>query len=146
MGWNDCRPDASKPIAALIARSCADGAEPDDWRRDASGWGHSPEWHAAAARSHQQAMGAQNVIGATLERYLDSVPRPHGWHWCCGSFVRAIDFLYKRPDGEWFALQAKNRDNSKTSPAAQFARARKSRSGFDRARTAKPRTGRACLR
>lgn len=52
-------------------------------------------------------MSAQNVIGATLERYLDSVPRPHGWHWCCGSFVRAIDFLYKRPDGEWFALQAK---------------------------------------
>lgn len=81
-------------------------------------WGHSPEQHAAAARSHQQAMSAENVIGAMLERYLDSVLRPHGWHWCCGSFVRAIDFLYKRPDGQWFALQVKNRDNSENSSSS----------------------------
>lgn len=66
-------------------------------------------------KEHQYSMSAENCVGALLERYLDSVLRPQGWHWCCGSFVRAIDFIKKNADGTWVALQIKNRDNSENS-------------------------------
>lgn len=68
--------------------------------------------------THQQSMCAENAVGALLERYIDSVLRDYGWHWCCGSFVKAIDFIKKSENGEWFELQIKNRDNSENSSSS----------------------------
>ena len=67
---------------------------------------------------HQLAMSAENCVGALLERYIDSVLRPYGWHWCCGSFVKAIDFVKQDQSGVWLALQIKNRDNSENSSSS----------------------------
>jgi hypothetical protein len=69
-------------------------------------------------REHQNAMSAENCVGALLERYLDSVLRKHGWHWCCGDFVKAIDFISMDEQGGWLALQVKNRDNSENSSSS----------------------------
>ncbi|MBN2068298.1 MAG: SinI family restriction endonuclease [Opitutales bacterium] len=67
--------------------------------------------------THQRSMCAENCVGNLLERYIDSVMTDHGWTWCCGDFVRAIDFIHKTPDG-WEALQIKNRDNSENSSSS----------------------------
>lgn len=67
---------------------------------------------------HQLAMSAENSVGALLERYLDSVLRPYGWHWCCGSFIRAVDFIRSDDTEGWLALQIKNRDNSENSSSS----------------------------
>ncbi len=67
---------------------------------------------------HQQSMAAENCVGALLERYLDSVLRQYGWHWCCGSVVKAIDFVRKNNDDSWLSLQIKNRDNSENSSSS----------------------------
>ena len=68
--------------------------------------------------THQQSMCAENAVGALLERYIDSVLRDHGWHWCCGSFVKAIDFIKQSENGDWYELQIKNRDNSENSSSS----------------------------
>jgi hypothetical protein len=74
----------------------------------------------AVAREHQLSMGAENIVGDLLERYLASVLEPHGWIWCAGSLVKAVDFI--RPpkvSGEsWRLLQVKNRDNSENSSSS----------------------------
>lgn len=67
---------------------------------------------------HQQSMCAENCVGALLERYIDSVLRQHNWYWCCGEFVKAVDFIKKNNDGTWVALQVKNRDNSENSSSS----------------------------
>lgn len=67
---------------------------------------------------HQRAMSAENCVGALLERYIDSVLRPHGWCWCCGSFVKAVDFIQRDSDENWLVLQIKNRDNSENSSSS----------------------------
>jgi hypothetical protein len=67
---------------------------------------------------HQLAMSAENCVGALLERYLDRELRPYGWYWCCGSFVKAIDFIRRDQQGGWLALQIKNRDNSENSSSS----------------------------
>lgn len=69
-------------------------------------------------REHQHAMSAENCVGALLERYLDSVLRTKGWHWCCGDFVKAIDFIGMDEHGNWLALQVKNRDNTENSSSS----------------------------
>ncbi|MGB3767813.1 MAG: SinI family restriction endonuclease [Phormidesmis sp.] len=66
-------------------------------------------------KEHQYAMLAENCVGSLLERYIDSVARADGWYWCCGNFVSAIDFVKKDSDGNWIALQIKNRSNSENS-------------------------------
>lgn len=81
-------------------------------------YGYSLQHCAKISVTHQHAMSAENCVGALLERYIDSVLRPHGWGWCCGSLVRAVDFIYRRPDGRWIALQIKNRDNSENSSSS----------------------------
>jgi hypothetical protein len=68
--------------------------------------------------THQQSMCAENAVGALLERYIDSVLRNYGWHWCCGSFVKAIDFIKLSDNGDWHELQIKNRDNSENSSSS----------------------------
>ncbi len=67
---------------------------------------------------HQHAMSAENCVGALLERYLDSVLRSQGWHWCCGNIVRAVDFIHRQQNGHYSVLQIKNRDNSENSSSS----------------------------
>ena len=81
-------------------------------------FGYTKEESERIKVDHQYAMVAENCVGTLLERYLDSVLRPHGWHWCCGNFVKAIDFVRQDHDGQWLALQIKNRDNSENSSSS----------------------------
>jgi hypothetical protein len=71
-------------------------------------------------RDHSLSMGAENMVGDLLERYIASVLEPHGWVWCAGSAVKAVDFI-KAPSLEgakWQLLQVKNRDNSENSSSS----------------------------
>ena len=71
-------------------------------------------------REHMLSMGAENMVGNLLERYLAFVLEPKGWIWCSGSVVRAVDFI-KPPiaqNGSWRLLQVKNRDNSENSSSS----------------------------
>lgn len=67
--------------------------------------------------THLESMASENAVGTLLERYLDSVLRPSGWAWCCGNFVKAIDFI-KLDNGTWYELQIKNRSNSENSSSS----------------------------
>lgn len=73
-----------------------------------------------AKREHSLSMGAENLIGDLLERYLASVMEPRGWIWCSGAMVRAVDFVKPPvfPAAEWRLLQVKNRDNSENSSSS----------------------------
>jgi len=81
-------------------------------------YGYSLEECEGIKLTHQQSMCAENAVGALLERYIDSVLRDYGWHWCCGSFVKAIDFIKESDNGTWYELQIKNRDNSENSSSS----------------------------
>lgn len=73
-----------------------------------------------AKREHLLSMGAENLVGDLLERYLASILEPLGWIWCSGSMVRAVD-LIRPPElsgGKWRLLQVKNRDNSENSSSS----------------------------
>ena len=72
---------------------------------------------AEVSRTHALSMGAENIVGDLLERYLAFKLEPLGWVWCSGSMIKAIDFI-KPPTSEnnqWRVLQVKNRDNSENS-------------------------------
>lgn len=69
--------------------------------------------------THLESMASENAVGALLERYLDSVLREKGWAWCCGNFVKAIDFI-KYDNGVWFELQIKNRSNTENSSSSKI--------------------------
>lgn len=69
---------------------------------------------------HSLSMGAENIVGNLLERYLAMVMEPRGWIWCSGSIIRAADFL-KPPSAKnqsWELLQVKNRSNSENSSSS----------------------------
>lgn len=71
-------------------------------------------------REHLLSMGAENLVGDLLERYLASVMEPQGWIWCSGAMVKAVDFI-KPPasaGADWRLLQVKNRDNSENSSSS----------------------------
>jgi len=67
---------------------------------------------------HQYSMSAENLVGYLLERYLAEKLEPHGWVWCSGDFVKAVDFIKKDEEGIWHALQIKNRDNTENSSSS----------------------------
>jgi hypothetical protein len=69
---------------------------------------------------HQLSMGAENLVGELLERYLASVLENNGWIWCSGAMVRAVDFIKPptTPTDDWRTLQVKNRDNSENSSSS----------------------------
>lgn len=69
-------------------------------------------------REHLLSMGAENMVGDLLERYLASVLEPHGWIWCSGSMVKAVDFIKPSVGTAWRLLQVKNRDNSENSSSS----------------------------
>lgn len=66
---------------------------------------------------HQHSMCAENCVGALLERYIDSELRSKRWVWCCGDFIKAVDFIYPKKSG-WDALQIKNRNNTENSSSS----------------------------
>ena len=69
--------------------------------------------------THQQSMAAENAVGDVLERYIASVIEQHGWYWCSGTLVKAVDFLlHEKTQNKWHSLQIKNRDNSENSSSA----------------------------
>jgi SinI restriction endonuclease len=79
-----------------------------------------PEQLEDVKKTHQLSMAAENLVGNLLERYLAEKLEPHGWVWCSGSMVKAVDFV-KAPSGArttWQALQVKNKDNSENSSSA----------------------------
>lgn len=80
-----------------------------------------PEVNLVQAKNdHLLSMGAENLVGDLLERYLASIMEPRGWIWCSGSTVKAVD-LIKPPTGledVWTLLQVKNRDNSENSSSS----------------------------
>ena len=83
-------------------------------------FGIAPEDLVRAKREHLLSMGAENLVGDLLERYLASVMEPKGWIWCSGAMVRAVDFVKapSQPGGSWRLLQVKNRDNSENSSSS----------------------------
>ncbi len=69
---------------------------------------------------HLLCMGAENMVGDLLERYLADGLEPSGWVWASGSLIRGADFL-KPPspmEPQWLVLQVKNRDNSENSSSS----------------------------
>lgn len=73
-----------------------------------------------AKDEHLLSMGAENLVGELLERYLASILEPRGWIWCSGSMIKAVDFI-KPPSkvgGQYKLLQVKNRDNSENSSSS----------------------------
>ncbi len=81
-------------------------------------YGYGPKKCGEMKVEHQHSMCAENCVGNLLERYLDSKLRASRWSWCCGDFVKAIDFLGKDDSGQWVALQIKNRDNTENSSSS----------------------------
>jgi hypothetical protein len=80
-----------------------------------------PEGNLERAKNeHLLSMGAENLIGELLERYLASIMEPLGWIWCSGSTVKAVDLIKPptTPGGAWKLLQVKNRDNSENSSSS----------------------------
>lgn len=73
-----------------------------------------------AKREHLLSMGAENLVGDLLERYLATIMEPKGWIWCSGAMVKAIDFIkpLTGTSAEWYLLQVKNRDNSENSSSS----------------------------
>lgn len=73
-----------------------------------------------ARRLHPLAMGAENLVGDLLERYLARILEGElGWIWCSGNVVRAADFIRRsKSETGWTALQVKNRDNSENSSSS----------------------------
>lgn len=73
-----------------------------------------------AQNEHMLSMGAENLVGELLERYLASVMEPVGWIWCSGATVKAVDLIKPpvTPEGAWDLLQVKNRDNSENSSSS----------------------------
>lgn len=70
--------------------------------------------------THALSMGAENIIGDLLERYLASRLEPLGWVWCSGATIRSVDFIKPptKAKGLWTLLQVKNRDNSENSSSS----------------------------
>lgn len=71
-------------------------------------------------REHLLSMGAENMVGDLLERYLADGLEPKGWVWISGSLVKGADFLQPPTNGKrkWKVLQVKNRDNSENSSSS----------------------------
>jgi len=97
-----------------------------------------------AKQEHLLSMGAENLVGELLERYLASIMEPRGWIWCSGSTVKAVDLIKPpaTPGGKWKLLQVKNRDNSETLRARPSEMGLTSRNGFEPSRRSRIELGR----
>lgn len=81
-------------------------------------FGYGDEALERIKREHQYSMAAENMVGYLLELYISTVMEKHGWIWCAGDFVRAVDFIKKNNNGMWDAVQIKNRDNTENSSSS----------------------------
>lgn len=71
---------------------------------------------------HLLAMASEGIVGNVLEHYIASVAESHGWTWCSGNMVLAVDFI-KEPghrSDPWRMLQIKNRSNSENSSSSKI--------------------------
>jgi hypothetical protein len=66
---------------------------------------------------HNLFMSAENIQGALLEEYIDSVISGYGWIWCKGNTLRSVDFCI--PNGKHL-LQIKNKSNSENSSSSNI--------------------------
>lgn len=83
-------------------------------------FGVSAEALPKIQEEHALSMGAENIVGDLLERYISNCLEPLGWVWCAGSTLRSVDFI-KPPANKsqaWVLLQVKNRDNSENSSSS----------------------------
>jgi len=67
---------------------------------------------------HQYSMLAENMVGLLLEKYISLTLEKHGWVWCAGDFVKAVDFIKKNSNGKWEAVQVKNRSTTENSSSS----------------------------
>lgn len=81
-------------------------------------YGYTAEECKRIKLEHQYSMCAENCVGNLLECYINSKLSESHWNWCCGEFVRAVDFIGRNEKNEWIALQIKNRDNSENSSSS----------------------------
>lgn len=72
----------------------------------------------AYAYYHGLYMKAENMQGALLEEFLDSILSQDGWVWCAGQTLRAIDFCKPVSNSEPLLLQIKNKFNSENSSSS----------------------------
>jgi len=71
-------------------------------------------------KGHKLSMGAENIVGDLLERYVAKTMEKAGWVWCSASLIKGVDFV-KPPRSKaenWILLQVKNRDNSENSSSS----------------------------
>lgn len=80
-------------------------------------YGYTAEECSRIQIEHQHSMCAENCVGNLLERYIHSKLSESNWSWCCGEFVKAVDFICK-DNGKWKLLQIKNRNNSENSSSS----------------------------
>lgn len=80
-------------------------------------FGHAADATERIKVEHQHSMAAENLIGALLEKYVGTTLEKHGWAWCAGDFVSAVDIIQRRQNG-WMALQIKNRSNTENSSSS----------------------------
>lgn len=67
---------------------------------------------------HQLSMAVENKVGELLERYIGITLEAHGWTWCSGDFIKAVDMIKKNNDGTWVLLQVKNRSTTENSSSS----------------------------
>lgn len=69
----------------------------------------------SAELNHILFMSAENVLGGLLEEYIASQVNAHGWIWCAGEVLHAIDFCSSNGS---VLLQIKNKHNSENSSSS----------------------------
>lgn len=80
--------------------------------------GYSEDELEVISLQHKESMAAENVIGSLLEGYIASELEDHGWVNASGNVLKAIDFVKELNNGEFLALQVKNRDNTENSSSS----------------------------
>lgn len=85
--------------------------------RIAANTGADKETLSTYLTGHFIYMSAENMNGMILEEFLAEVLEPHGWKWCAGSVLRAVDFCYISED-ETILLQIKNKYNTENSSSS----------------------------
>lgn len=78
--------------------------------------GVSDEAASKQESHHNLFMSAENIQGALLEEYIASGIAEHGWIWCKGNVLRAVDFCLPHP--KLRLLQVKNKSNSENSSSS----------------------------
>ncbi|HED4445280.1 TPA: SinI family restriction endonuclease, partial [Pasteurella multocida] len=114
--WLSFTETRNKPIVLQEPATIPDPAVSEILR---AAMGYTDEQLEYIKYTHRLSMAAENKVGELLEMYLAEKLEPFGWVWCSGNFVRAIDFIKKGLDGNWYCLQIKNRNNTENSSSSR---------------------------